>query len=327
MPVKAKLKATVSKVKFYLGKNPTIESVSKYRNFIPNAYKAVVTISADFELAWAWQWSKQENSLALALNKSRLARQNFPEILKLCDTYNIPVTWATVGHLFLDSCSGHKEMTQLGDFENDFWKFKNSDWFVNDPLSNYKEAPHWYAPDLIDQIIKSPVNHEIGCHTFSHIDCRDVVCDSKVFDDEINECKKMAEKLGLNLKSFVHPAHTIGNLDNLVKHGFTNFRTDYRNLLGYPKKHQNGIWEFEQTAEFIYRKEWSVKYHIFRYIEIVKRAIKTNTVAVLWFHPSFPSIVVEQILPEVFKFMYENRDQIWITTHGDYIDWLNKNNE
>ena len=128
----------------------------------------------------------------------------------------------------------------------------------------------------------------------------------------------------MTLKSFVHPAHTIGNLDNLTKQGFTNFRTDYRNILGFPKQHQNGLWEFEQTAEFVYRKEWSIDYHIFRYIEIIKRAIKTNTVAVLWFHPSFPSAVVEQILPEVFKFLDKNRNQIWITSHGDYIDWLNE---
>ena len=74
----------------------------------------------------------------------------------------------------------------------------------------------------------------------------------------------------------------------------------------------------------MYRKEWSIDYHIFRYIEIIKRAIKTNTVAVLWFHPSFPSAVVEQILPEVFKFLDKNRNQIWITSHGDYIDWLNE---
>ena len=327
MPLKAKLKATSSKIKFYFRKNPTVESVKEYRNFIPNPHKAVVAISADFELAWAWQWSKQENSLQLSLNKSKIARQNFPKILELCETFNIPVTWATVGHLFLESCNGHKEMTQLSDFENNFWRFKNSDWFINDPKSNYKDEPYWYAPDLIDQIIQSSVNHEIGCHTFSHIDCTDRVCDSKVFNQEINECKKGAAKLGLNLKSFVHPAHTIGNLDNLVKHGFTNFRTNYRNVLGYPKQHKSGIWEFEQTAEFIYRKEWSVDYHIFRYIEIIKRAIRTNTVAVLWFHPSFPSVVVEQILPEVFKFIDNNRDQIWITTHANYIDWLNKKNE
>ena len=120
MPLKDKLKATASKIKFYSGKTPTVESVKEYRNFIPNPHKAVVTISADFELAWAWQWSKQENSLQLSLNKSKIARQNFPKILELCEAYKIPVTWATVGHLFLESCTGHKEMTQLSDFENNF---------------------------------------------------------------------------------------------------------------------------------------------------------------------------------------------------------------
>lgn len=324
MPVKAKLKSSASKAKFYLGKTPIVESKSKFKNLIPHPYKAVVTISADFELAWAWQWSKQQESLQLSLNKSRIARRNFPKILHLCEIYNIPITWATVGHLFLESCNGHEDLVQLPHFENEFWKFNNSDWFVNDPKSNFREAPHWYAPELIDQIIKSPVNHEIGCHTFSHIDCRDVTCDSLVFNSEIKECKRVADRLGLILKSFVHPAHTIGNLDNLAVNGFTNFRTNYRNVLGFPKQHENGIWELEQTAEFVYRKEWSVQYHIYRYIEIVKRAIKTNTVAVLWFHPSFPSVVVEQILPEVFKYIDKNRDQIWITSHGDYIDWLNE---
>ena len=173
MPIKAKLKASASKVKFYLRKTPIVESAINYRSLIPKPYKAVVTISADFELAWAWQWSKQGDALKLSINKSRMARENFSKILELCDRYNIPITWATVGHLFLESCKGHQEMAQLGDFENNFWTFNNSDWFINDPNSNYKDAPYWYAPDLINQIIQSPVNHEIGCHTFSHIDCTD----------------------------------------------------------------------------------------------------------------------------------------------------------
>jgi peptidoglycan/xylan/chitin deacetylase (PgdA/CDA1 family) len=319
------LKASGNKVKFLVGQTPIVETKSDRKLFIPKSYKAVVTISADFELAWAWQWSKQENSLELALDKSKTARLNIPRILELCDTHNIPVTWATVGHLFLDSCSGHEEMLQLSDFENNFWRFKNSDWFINDPETNFKDAPYWYAPDLINLILESKANHEIGCHTFAHIDCTERVCNSNVFNQDIDECKKEAQKRGLTLKSFVHPAHTIGNLDNLVKHGFTNFRTDYRNVLGFPKQHKNGLWELEQTAEFTYRKEWSVEYHIYRYIEIIKRAVKTNTVAVFWFHPSFPSVMVERILPAVLKFLDDNREEIWITTHGDYIDWLNNN--
>ena len=31
-------------------------------------------------------------------------RENVPKILNLCEIYDIPITWATVGHLFLSNC-------------------------------------------------------------------------------------------------------------------------------------------------------------------------------------------------------------------------------
>lgn len=327
--LKAGIKSNLSKLNFWLGRTPLIEQTENYRKYIPKPYKAVVIISADFELAWAWQWSKVKNPLELVIEKAQNARKNIPLILDLCKKYNIPITWATVGHLFLPSCNinSHKHIKTLKSFENQYWKFEKEDWFANDPYSNYKKDPYWYAPDLIQQIINSPVKHEIACHTFSHIDCRNGICSDEVFNGEVDACKKEAEKLNIRLRSFVHPAHTIGNLDNLVKQGFTNFRTDYRNVLSYPKKHNNGLWEFEQTAEFIYRRKWSIDYHIYRYIEIIKRAIKFNTVCVYWFHPSFDTLVVEKILPPFFDFIEKNKQAIWITTHNEYVNWLNNTNE
>ena len=324
------IRSWLSKANFTFGSNPKIQQRKEWRKFIPEPYKAILIISADFELAWAWQYANTQNPYHLALEKAKQARHNIPNILNLCEKYNIPITWATVGHLFLESCQKkknvpHPEIRRLDHFENNYWKFDKGDWFQNDPCSNVQENPEWYAPDLIQQILDSKVHHEIGCHTFSHIDCRDEVCSSEVFNNEIEACKSEAEKLGLQLKTFVHPAHTIGNLDNLVKQGFTSFRTDYRNFLGYPIKHQNGLWEFEQTAEFVYRKNWSVDYHIYRYITIIKRAIKSNTVCLLWFHPSFDPIVVEKIWPVVFRFIDKNREKIWVTTHTEYVEWLEGN--
>jgi predicted deacetylase len=171
-------------------------------------------------------------------------------------------------------------------------------------------------------IIDSKVKHEIGCHTFSHIDCKDEVCPPDLIRAELRECNKLAKERGINLKSFVHPGYTIGNLNVLAEEGFTNFRTNTRNVLGYPRKHKNGLWEFEQTAEFVYRKDWSIYYHRYRYIAIIKRAIRSNTVCVFWFHPSFDPIVVEKIWPEVFRFINENREIIWVTTHTGYVKWL-----
>ncbi|MBL7909545.1 MAG: polysaccharide deacetylase family protein [Bacteroidia bacterium] len=320
-----------SKIKFELGLNPVIEKKADPEKFIPKHYKTVLLISADFELAWAWRYSKAvADPLQLALSKAKLERENLPKITKLCEKYNIPITWATVGHLFLEQCKKenglpHGNLPRLKHFENDFWKFEGKDWFENDPCSNYAEAPNWYCPDLIKLILDSKIKHEIGCHTFSHIDCRDGICSPELMQKELEECKKLAQEINLELKSFVHPGHTIGNLDTLAKEGFTNFRTDYRNVLTYPKKHANGLWEFEQADEFVYKKKWSINYHIHRYKTIIQRAIRSNTVCVLWFHPSFDSEIIDQVWPELFKFIDQNRDKIWVTTHSEYINWLEKN--
>lgn len=327
MPVKPLL----SKINFLLRRSPKVETCPDLSRFIPQGYKTVLLISADFELAWAWQYAKgNPDPLAHAREMAHIERNNIPQIVKLCEDFDIPITWATVGHLFLEKCSrengsAHPGIPRLRPFENDYWRFEGADWFEHDPYSDYRQAPEWYCPDLIEQIVSSPVAHEIGCHTFSHIDCRDEICPPALLKAELEECKRLAGRLGLELKSFVHPGHTIGNLDVLAQAGFTSFRTDYRNVLGYPKKHANGLWEFEQTAEFVLRKGWSIDYHIHRYRTIIQRAMHSNTVCVLWFHPSFDPVAGEQILPAVFSFIRENKEQIWVTTHGKYVDWLERN--
>lgn len=323
-------RSIASKLKFAMGRSPVMQTRPDWRRFIPQPFRAVLLISADFELAWAWQFAKSGGS-NLALEKARLERRNMPELIRLCDEYSIPVTWATVGHLFLESCvrNGlpHPDLPRLPFFENDFWRYDEGDWFRNDPCSNYQDAPEWYCPDLIEMILNAKVKHELGCHTFSHIDCRDDVCPPELLRAELQECEKHAKKRGIELKSFVHPGHTIGNLPVLAKEGFTNFRTDYRNVLAYPKKHENGLWEFEQTADISYRKYWSVDYHIYRYITIIKRAIQSNTACVLWFHPSFAALIVDRILPEVFRFIHDHKDELWVTTHGEYAAWLESAND
>ncbi len=329
-----KLKAFLQKINFQVGRTPTIEKCKDWRKYIPEPYKSVLIITADFELAWAWRYTKSSpNPFETALDKARLERKNIPNILALCEEFNIPITWLTVGHLFLEGCSKingvpHSNIPRLNKFENDWWKYDGEDWFEYDPCSSFKEAPEWYCPDLIEQILNSKVKHEIGCHTFSHIDCRDVVCSPEVFQAELAACKEAAERFGLrDMKSFVHPGHTIGNLDILTKQGFTNFRSNDRNVLGYPLKRSNGLWEYEQTAEFLYKKEWSVNYHIYRFKKIVDRSIATNTVCYFWFHPSFASIIVEEIFPKLFEYISSKKEILLTINSGEYIELLNSLNE
>ena len=324
------IKSILNKINFNLGFNPKIEKRSDWRRYVPEPYKSVLLIGADFELAWAWQYSKSAiNNPEFASSKARQERKNIPILVHLCDNYSIPVTWATVGHLFLESCDKshqpHSQMIRPPYFENEFWRFSKGDWYQNDPCANFLNAPEWYCPDLIKLILNAKVMHEIGCHTFSHIDCRDVVCSKELLKCELDACIRIAKGWNIELKSFVHPGYTIGNLDTLSNEGFTNFRTNNRNVLTYPKKHKNNLWEFEQTTEFVYRPDWSIDYHIYRYKKIIDRAIKSNTLCYFWFHPSMDSILAEEILPSIFEYINHCRDQIFVTTHNEYVEWLEKN--
>jgi peptidoglycan/xylan/chitin deacetylase (PgdA/CDA1 family) len=330
--MKKLLKSKLSKLKFQLGFSPKIENTGHKDQFIPKDKKTVILISADLELAWAPRYdSSIKDPLRFAEEKARTERKNIPLIISLCEKYDIPITWATVGHLFLESCErkngvAHPEIPKVNSYSNKYWKFNSKDWFEYDPCSDYLKDPLWYGPDIIRAIQESRVKHEIGNHTFSHIDCRDEICEPELLRAELKASKLAAEKFGIDLKSFVHPGHTIGNLDVLAEEKFTNFRTDYDNILGYPKKHENGLWELLQTAEFNLRKEWSINYHIYRHKKIIERAIGSNKVCVFWFHPSFDTKVVEHIWPEVFNYISENRKDIWITTHSEYVNWLESKN-
>ena len=329
MTLKRKIKAELSKLKFALGYNPKLSKPTQPFQFIPPEFSAVVTITADFELAWATRYSHKLNgSKSRSLELARRERQNISNILRLCEQFDIPITWATVGHLFLASCEktdgrSHSEIQAVPNYNGKYWSFHSSDWFEHDPCTDVESDPEWYAPDIIAKLLTNKVSHEIGCHTFSHIDCRDEVCPPELFKQEIMECQKLAFDVGIKLKSFVHPGHTIGNLNGLKNAGFTSFQSDPGNILGYPIRHSKGFWELQRTMEFVFRPEWDLNYHRWRYKQIIDRAIQHGALCNFWFHPSFPSILVDELLPELFDYM-SNQEQLRVLTVGEYVDFLNR---
>ena len=324
------LKAQLSKINFELGRSPSVEQTDQPQRYVPEPYRAVFTLSADFELAWAWRFSKQlTHPVQDALEKARLARRNVPLILKYCEQYQVPVTWATVGHLFLSECrrtngQPHPDMARLAHFENGYWRFDQGDWYRDDPCTDYQTDPEWYCPDLIDAIQDSAVDHEIGCHTFSHIDCRDVVCSPQVFRSEMEKCRELAEARGIQLNTFIYPAHTVGNVSELPGLGFTNYRTNIGNVLGYPVRHDNGLWEIKSSMQLEQRPQWSADYHVYRAKKVIDRAIKHQSVCHFWFHPSFPADYLEEVFSKVLAYVHQRRSELHITTMDRYVDWLNQ---
>jgi peptidoglycan/xylan/chitin deacetylase (PgdA/CDA1 family) len=302
--------------------------------FVPQPYRAVLILCADFELAWAWRFAKGiPQTKHEALRLARIARRNIPRIIDACEIYDIPITWATVGHLLLSKCDGkegcpHGHLKRIPYHVNRYWEFCTGEWYDDDPCATWRTAPEWYAPDLIKNIINSNVNHEIACHTFSHIDCSDSVCTPDILEGEINECTKHAQKYGIEMKSFVHPGHTIGNLQTLKTLGFTSYRTDRQNVLGLPIRHNSGLWELRTSAEIYYREEWSYDYHVYRLRSIIDRGIKHKRIIYFRFHPSFREIVVPRIMKPMLSYIAKLRERgtLLVTNTREYVDYLNSFN-
>src|SRR5438132_11386216 len=132
-----------------------------------NDAKAAACISSDFEMSWAFRHHSKE----VAQERGRRERENIPYLLRILEDCAFPITWATIGHLFLESCTkasgglAHSDMPRPS--HNQVWA---GDWYVHDPCTGYKTDPLWYAPDLIQSILDSRVGHELGTHSSSHID-------------------------------------------------------------------------------------------------------------------------------------------------------------
>jgi len=324
------ISAIKSMISFEVGRNPRVmPRPADPRAFLPSGVDGVIIFSADFELGWAWRYAKGlTDPRAESEAYARRARTNIPVILELCERHDMPITWATVGHLFLDHCTksadglAHPHLRRLPYFENKWWRYATGDWFEYDPCSSLQENDAWYAPDLVQQIIDSPVAHEIGCHTFSHIDCRDEVCPPAVMESELQASREAAGHFGLQLESFVFPGHTMGNFKTLRAQGYTSVRTNYINEIGYPHKDEHGLWRFPATAEIIMNPAWSEKYNLYRFRKIIDRTVKHRAVANLWFHPSLPPRTVPVLFETIFKHLHTYGRRVWVTTMREYTRWL-----
>lgn len=283
--------------------------------------KGALCLSADFEMAWAWQYARTKPSVDFALRE----RENVPRIIALFERYSIPISWATVGHLFLESCTrgpnglAHPTMLRPSHFANREWVFQRGDWYQNDPCTDYKKSPTWYAPDLIDLIMGSTVKHEIGTHTFSHIDFSTGNCSRDLAVQELEASVEAMKKHGLSPRSIVFPAGTLGNYDVPSEFGIIAMRgrqLDPRVELSYPDRHNGFIWNIASSLALEKRKHWSTPYSIWRTKRYIERAIKLASVCHFWFHPSFDPEVIDIILPSILHYAHTERAKgnLWVAT-------------
>lgn len=325
-------KGLVDRFRFKIGLLPRITHGVSDREWLPHPYRAAMVISADLELGWAFRYAHRATPTSLTVRHvSDQTRRNIPSLIALFDRYEMPITWATVGHLFLDSChlvdgKAHPNLPRPPYFENEWWTYQHGDWYDDDPCTSLADAPEWYASDLIRKILAAKVKHEIACHTFSHIDCSESVCPSELLRAELTTCRQLAAEWGIDLKSFVFPANIGGNIAILKEQSFEAYRLDTVCHMGIPTIDDFGLCAIPGGIFWEVPNGWKLN----EWERVTKRfvdlALDKNLVLHLWFHPSCEEANINQTFPNLLEYVNTKRSEIWVVTMRDLANFIIRGN-
>jgi peptidoglycan/xylan/chitin deacetylase (PgdA/CDA1 family) len=306
-----------AKGNFARGDSPGEKVVDGYE-ILPffNGTLAAVCVSADLELSWAWRSLPDKARDA----RGKSDRENVSHILTMLEEYQVPVTWATVGHLFLEQCErgicGRAHAALPRPLRNDRW---SGDWYRHDPCTNLDRDPLWYAPDLVKRILESKVRHEIGSHSFSHVDFSLETSNSELIRAELETCIEVMEKFGISLKSLVYPYNKMGHhySDLLADYKINAVRhRDQRIRLSYPKRDMNGVYHLTESMNLRVQKyyNYAEKAKIF-----IDEAKKRHAVYHIWFHPSDPLEVFETVFSNILAHVSQEvqRNTVWAATMSE----------
>jgi peptidoglycan/xylan/chitin deacetylase (PgdA/CDA1 family) len=267
--------------------------------------RGIFTLSLDFELIWG-TLDRGVDAFREACERERA--EVVDRLLALLAEFEIPATWCTLGHLFLDSCGPrdgrmHPEIVPA-----------EAGWFEQDPAGTEESDPIFYGKTLVDRILDCPTPQEIGCHSFSHpmFD----TCSAETAASELAECVSLARERGLELQSFAFPRNRVGHLGVLREHGIGVYRGPDRSWyenprvprplkrLGHiadvlvarrppvvlPEETLPGLWNV--PGSMIYFPMHGVRRHIppslrvSRAVKGLDAAARRRRIFHLWFHPT-----------------------------------------
>lgn len=267
--------------------------------------KAKFILSLDTELAWGTRGHKPYQDYY------HRTRDIVDKLLLLFQKYKIKATWATIGHLFLDSCSlennvKHPEIVRPA------YSWHSGDWFDVDPVTDHSTDPLWYGKDIIHKIKDCSVKQEIGCHTFSHMIVDDPECTEDCFESELKACRNLAEKIGIDLRSFVFPKNMVAHLSVLDRNNFMVYRGKDKNWYhGFPRiigkiahvfdnylsipspavlpEYRAGLLNIPGSYFYPHRHGWAkflpVSFRVYKVKSGIRQAVGQKKIFHLWFHP------------------------------------------
>jgi peptidoglycan/xylan/chitin deacetylase (PgdA/CDA1 family) len=284
-----------------------------------------LVISLDLELEWGFHNLGTNPYLSDDGSSERTVVRS---LLSLFESYDVPVTWAIVGHLFLSECDGTHSARITPD--------GTSDWYDEDPGGNCDTHPLRFAPDLVNEVATASPGHEIGTHTFSHLPCSSFDYTRESLRDELEYCQELTSEVGHDLTTLVFPRNEVAHLKTVESAGISIYRGrsremelsaskllgTYRRYLEYistrppttvlPEKVRDGLWKLPTSTFFGYnpfpiissiRREHPVVSRIKKGLLLAK---ERDEILHLWSHPyNFDQESIDR-LETVFSFAADN---------------------
>jgi hypothetical protein len=267
-------------------------------------------VSLDEELIWG---SFDHTSVAAWSAANPDPRGIVRELLHLFDEYELPATWAIVGHLFLRSCARGSDGRAHPEIDRPRYSWYPRDWLSADPCTDRERDPLFYGDDLVDLVSAARARHEIASHSFSHIVFGDPGCSERAARSDLAECVRLARERGITLRSFVFPRNLEGHHALLREHGLVAYRGEepnwYRGLSGglkrgahfvdqaaameppvsLPEETLPGLWNVPGSMLFLHRggmrKLIRLEARVAKAKAGLARAVRERKVFHLWFHP------------------------------------------
>jgi len=191
------------------------------------AAKGTFSLCIDVELAWGTV-HRRRIDLEKLTGICKKARDIFDPLRGLLEKYEVPATWAILGHIMLDHCEcingkPHSDMPRAN------YPWLKEDWYRYDPCSSMEVAPQWYGKDIVDRLVNyvknSKLPHDVACHSFSHQMFGDTGCSREVAEAEIRKCIELFKReYDLTPKVFTFPRDYVGHVDVLKDNGFIAYR-------------------------------------------------------------------------------------------------------
>jgi len=240
-------------------------------------------------------------------------RGTIQRILDILDRYEVPATWAIVGHLLLESCSRGPDGRPHSNMPRPSFEWYPHDWYDRDPCKDRFTAPLWYGRDIVEAILARGIRHELGSHGFTHAPFLEPGMPVQMARAELDACIDASAELGFRPTSLVFPRNVQGHFDVVVERGFTAFRgpdpTWHRGLNGrvaraahlldhiaalpppvsWPFEVRPGLWNIPGSMLFLHRV--GVRRAIPMVARVVKarlglrQAVREDKVFHLWTHP------------------------------------------